>query len=59
MLAHFTIQAKQEVIMDYTYTVNVIEKSTGDIVKSSEVVGGSKAMRLARALKLKTDESKF
>ena len=45
--------------MDYTYTVSIIEKSTGDIVKSSEVVGGSKAMRLARALRLKADESKF
>ena len=45
--------------MVYTYTVNIIEKYSGEIVKSSEVVGGSKAMRLARALKLKTDESKF
>ena len=45
--------------MDYTYTVNIIEKSTGDVVKSSDVVGGSKAMRLARSLKLKADESKF
>ena len=42
--------------MDYTYSVDIIFKSSGEIVKHSDVVGMSKAHKLADGIRINLND---
>tara|TARA_R100000541_G_scaffold58810_1_gene70732 strand:- start:33713 stop:33889 length:177 start_codon:yes stop_codon:yes gene_type:complete len=45
--------------MDFTYSVDIIFKSTGEVVKRSDVIGMSKAHKLAEGIRINLNDGYF